>query len=97
MKKDKQKVIGEVFDKERILSFFDQQPPANENADFYLLLRAYRGMTEDSFSQFVDLFVEKGHNLNSQNADGQTLVDIIAKHRHATPYIAAIKKYETTV
>ena len=93
LKKDKQKIIGEVFTEERILSFFDQQPPAGENRDYNLLLRAYRGMTIDSFTKFIEFYVKAGHKLDCQNSAGESFVDCIAKHRHGKPYLNIIKQY----
>ena len=37
LKKDKQKVLGEVFDDERVKSFLDYQAPSGVSADFHLL------------------------------------------------------------
>jgi hypothetical protein len=37
LKKDKQKVLGEVFDDARVKSFLDYEAPAGVSTDFQLL------------------------------------------------------------
>jgi hypothetical protein len=86
LKKDKQKVLGEVFDDERIKSFLQFEPPAGVNADFHLLEKAYRGMKAENFSTFVKFFLEQGRDINSTNPAGKTLLNVIVEHRHGTEY-----------
>ncbi len=90
-KKDKKKVLVESFDDERIKTFLLATPYGDQDADFYVLEKAYRGMNEDNFATFVRFFVEAGRNLNAQNAQGQTLAQIIASHHHGAPYLAALE------
>lgn len=92
LKKDKQKVLGEVFDDERIKTFLDFPAPEGIDRDFHLLEKAYRGMKADNFTTFVGFFVEAGHNLNATNPDGKTFLQLIADHRQAADYIDALKK-----
>ena len=58
LKKDKEKVLGEVFDDERVKSFLDYLPPAGVDRDFHLLEKAYRGMNIDNFETFLNYFRE---------------------------------------
>ena len=37
LRKDKEKVLGEIFDEARIATFLDYPAPAGINADFHLL------------------------------------------------------------
>ena len=53
LKKDKEKVLGEVFDDERVRSFLDYQAPTGVSNDFHLLEKAYRGMNIDNFVTFL--------------------------------------------
>lgn len=92
LKKDKQQVIGEVFDDARLRSFLVGLPPAGVDADYHLLERAYRGMGADNFATFVDLFTAAGHNLEARNPAGRTLAEVIAGHRHAEPYVEALTR-----
>ena len=93
LKKDKQKVLGENFDDERILTFFNYEAYDDDNSDFHLLEKAYRGMKADNFATFLDFFVEKGHDINATNANGSTFLAMIANHRPAKAYIAAMKSH----
>ena len=91
LKKDKQKVLGEVFDDDRVRGFLNGSPPTGVSKDFYLLERAYRGMNIDNFRTFVGFFKEEGYDLNGTNQNGATLADLIATHRHGADYLATIK------
>ena len=91
LKKDKQKVLGEVFDDERIAGFLVGEAPEGFNRDFYLLERAYRGMKAENFETFVRLFKEKGLDLNSQSPQGQTLLARISEHEQSAEYADILK------
>jgi hypothetical protein len=56
IKKDKQKILGEVFDDERVKSFLSHLPPEDVDPDFHLLEKAYRSMNIDNFVTFLDFF-----------------------------------------
>lgn len=92
LKKDKQKVLGEVFDVERIQTFFDYQPSEGENADFHLLLKAYRGMKAENFATFVELFQQQGRDVNAESAEGKTLLQIVTAHRNGEDYADVLKQ-----
>ncbi|AWF82424.1 PA4642 family protein [Microbulbifer sp. A4B17] len=91
LKKDKQKVLGEVFDEERIAGFLIGEAPAGVNRDFHLLERAYRSMKAESFATFVKLFLAEGLDLNSPGPDGKTLLARIAEHRQGAEYSEILK------
>ena len=90
LKKDKQKVLGEVFDDARVKSFLDYEAPAGVSIDFHLLEKAYRGMNIDNFVTFLNFFKEAGYNLNATNPDGKTLIQIASEHGHGAAYIKAL-------
>ncbi len=91
LKKDKQKVLGEVFDDERVKSFLDVETYGDLDVDHLALLRAYRGMKADNFATFVRFFTEEGRNINALSQDGKTLLQDMLTHRHAEPYVKAMK------
>ncbi len=93
LKKDKQKVLGETFDDERIRSFLNTQPPSGESSSFHLLEKAYRGMNEDNFATFVQFYVDAGNDINATNRDGQSFLSIVRRHRNAGPYIDSLIKH----
>lgn len=92
LKKDKEKVLGEVFDDDRIRGFLDGQAPQGLNLDFYLLERAYRGMQVENFVTFVEFFVEAGHDLNATNTDGRTLMGLVREHSAFAEYLDILEK-----
>ncbi|WP_461517001.1 PA4642 family protein [Porticoccus sp.] len=91
LKKDKQKVLGEVFDDERIKSFLQYEAPEGVNPDFHILEKAYRGMMAENFETFIKFFLEAGHDINATNPDGNTLFAIASQHRHAEDYVDVLK------
>ena len=87
MRPDKAKVVDEVWDEQRIRSFLDKAPlAAGMDADFSALLYAYRSMRPGDFALFIDWFRQAGRNLEAENDQGETLMDIITRHRLAQPF-----------
>lgn len=87
MRPDKQKVIDEVWDDERIESFLEKSPMGDEeNRDFSVLLNAYRSMRPADFERFIARFTALGRDLNAKSNEGQTLLGLIAGHRHSEPF-----------
>lgn len=91
LKKDKQKVLGEVFDDERIAGFLVGEAPEGQSRDFYLLERAYRSMKAENFATFVHLFQANGGDINARNVEGQTLLARIAEHRQSNDYAEVLR------
>lgn len=88
---DKQKVVDEVWDEERIRSFLRKPPlAAGLDPDFSALLYAYRSMRPNDFRTFIGFFREAGRNLEAENDQGETLLEVIAAHRLAEPFRAAL-------
>ncbi|MFL0810156.1 MAG: PA4642 family protein [Agarilytica sp.] len=91
LKKDKQKVLGETFSDDRVKEFLNVTAVGDTDPNFTALERAYRGMKADNFATFVKFFVEEGKNINCTNADGESFLQVISQHRHADPYMSALK------
>lgn len=91
LKKDKQKVLGEVFDEERIAGFLIGEAPDGVSRDFHLLERAYRSMKAENFATFVRLFREQNLDLNSTGPDGKTLLARIEEHRQGGDYAEILR------
>jgi len=87
LKKDKAKVLDEVWTEERIRGFLDIQPPEGVNGDFHTLLKAYQQMRADDFSIFITMFQAKGRDINASNAPGQTLLQIASTHRNSAAFV----------
>ena len=80
-------VTDEVWDDERVKSFLALEPFGG-NADFHVLLKAYRGMRVHDFARFLGFFVAAGRDLDATDAQGRTLWSIIEKHRQGADFIA---------
>ncbi len=91
LKKDKQKVLGEVFDDDRVKGFLNVQQQGELDQDYIALERAYRGMKAENFASFVRFFCEDDRNINAFNNEGKTLLQVISEHRHSGDYVAALK------
>jgi hypothetical protein len=86
LKKDKKKVLGEVFDDERIKTFLIDTAPEGVDVDFHCLERAYRGMKAENFATFVQFFTEEGRNINATNPEGRTLLSLVKEHQSFPEY-----------
>jgi hypothetical protein len=90
-RRDKEKVIDEVWDDDRIRSFLARETGgAGVHADHARLLGAYQGMRAGDFRRFLAMFVADGHDLDAPDARGRSLADVIARHRHAGPFLEAL-------
>jgi len=94
MRPDKEKVIDELWDDERIESFLNKSLMGDEkNQDFSALLNAYRSMRPGDFERFISRFVALKRDLNAENNDGQTLLTLIAEHRHGEEFREILSRH----
>lgn len=92
LKKDKEKVLDEVWTKERVKDFLHVQAADDVDADFHVLLKAYQSMRLENFTEFVEFFIADGRNLNARNPNGQTVLSIIRQHEKSTAYAAVLER-----
>lgn len=90
LKKDKQKVLGENFSDERIKTFLDYEAYGDQDSDYHVLEKAYRGMIEENFVTFITFFIDAGRNINAENSQGNTFLQTIRRHRCSEVYISAL-------
>ncbi len=94
MRPDKKKVVDEEWDDERIEEFLAKSPMGDERSgDYSALLNAYRSMRPEDFQRFIDRFIALGRDLNAQGNDGQTLLGLIAQHRHSEPFRDILRRH----
>ena len=86
LKKDKEKVLDEVWTKQRVIDFLEVKPAEDIEADFHVLLKAYQSMRVENFEEFVGFFVADGRNINATNPEGGTVLSIVKQHRNSTEY-----------
>lgn len=92
LRKDKEKVLGEIFTEEKIKTFFNYTAPAGVNADYHLLEKAYRGMRGENFETFIQLFLQEGRDINAVGPEGKTLLQTIKTHRNGEEYAQTLEK-----
>lgn len=90
LKKDKEKVLDEVWTEERVKDFLNVQPAELVEADFHVLLKAYQAMRLENFEEFVGFFVAEGRNINATNPDGATVLSIVSQHRNSRDYVEVL-------
>lgn len=93
MRKDKEKVLDEVWDDARVAGYLDLRPGDGSDPDHHVLLMAYRGMREDDFARFLPMFVDAGRNLDAVGREGKTLREEVSEHRYGEPYARLLKEY----
>ena len=94
MRPDKEKVIDEVWDDERIESFLDKTPMGDEQSrDYSCLLNAYRSMRPGDFARFLEKFTARGRDIDARSNRGETLLTVIASHRHGEPFRELLKAH----
>ncbi len=91
-RKDKRKVIGEPMTDEQIKLFLDLPPEEGENADFHVLIRAYRALRVEDFERFLVFFIEQGRDLRAQDDKGRTLIEVMRGHGKNDDYIAVLEQ-----
>lgn len=88
MKRDKQKVVDEVWDDEHIASFLQKvAPDLPGDPDFHVLLFAYQSMRPGDFGRFLDCYVDAGRDVTARNGDGVTMARYLSRHANAGPYV----------
>jgi len=94
MRPDKEKVVDEVWDDERIESFLNKPLMGDEQSrDYSALLHAYRSMRPDDFERFVEKFVALNRDINATSNEAHTLLTLISDHRHAGPFREVLERH----
>jgi len=91
-RKDKRNVIGEPMTDEQIRLFLDLPPEEGENADFHVLIRAYRALRVEDFERFLAFFIEQGRDLRARDDKGRTLIEVMRGHGKNDDYIAVLEQ-----
>lgn len=91
MRKDKEKVLDEVWTEDRVREFLDVQPPKGVNADFHMLLKAYQSMRAEDFEIFISMFLDKGHDINATDDRGRTVLNYASEHRNSGEFVEILK------
>ena len=91
MKKDKEKVLDEVWTEDRVKSFLTVKSYDDVEQDFHMLLKAYQSMRAPDFATFVGMFAAEGRSVNATNPEGNTVLSIVTQHRHGAEYAEILR------
>ena len=91
MRKDKEKVLDEVWTEDHVKSFLNVKSHDGTAEDFHMLLKAYQSMRASDFELFVGFFCDGGRDLNAIGKDGHTVLEIVSTHRHGVEYADILK------
>ncbi len=92
LKKDKAKVIDPVWNEGRIREFLDVIPAEDVEADFHMLMKAYRSMRAEDFATFVQMFLAEKRDINAKDPAGRTVLSYVSEHRNSAEYAETLKK-----
>jgi ankyrin repeat protein len=92
MRKDKEKVIDEVWTEDHVRSFLSARPHDGTDENFHMLHKAYQSMRASDFELFVSFFCNESRDVNATGLDGRSVLDIVSTHRHGGEYADILKK-----
>lgn len=92
LKKDKEKVLDEVWTQDRVKEFLVVEPAENVEKDFHMLLKAYQSMRADNFADFVGYFVTEGRDINCKGPNGETVLSIVKEHRNSGDFVDVLSR-----
>ena len=91
MRKDKEKVLDEVWTEDHVRSFLDVRPHDGSDENFHMLLKAYQSMRAEDFELFIGFFTAEKRDINATGKDGSTVLEVVDAHRHGAEYAAILK------
>jgi hypothetical protein len=90
MRKDKEKVLDDVWTEDHVKSFLKVRSHDDTNEDFHMLLKSYQSMRADDFELFVGFFLGENRNINATGLDGRSVLAIVGEHRLGDEYAAIL-------
>ncbi len=91
MRKDKEKIVNEVWTEDHVKSFLSVRPSDKTDEDFHMLLKSYQSMRSSDFDLFIGFFLAEGRNINATGKEGQSVLEIVGEHRLGTEYADILK------
>ena len=92
LKKDKEKVIDEVWNEDRVKEFLNVTPAEDVEADFHILLKAYQSMRADNFRDFIRFYKEEGRDVNAKDQQGRTVLSYVLEHRTSNEFAEILQE-----
>lgn len=91
MRKDKEKVLDEVWTVDRVRGFLNVKSFDGTSEDFHMLLKAYQSMRASDFGKFLEFFTADGRDVNATDPAGQTVLSIVEEHRRGGEYAQLLR------
>jgi hypothetical protein len=83
--------FGEDWSDERVKGYLDRQAPDGHNADFHVLVTAYKHMRAHDFERFVVFFKEAGRDLNAVGPEGKSLLELVRGHAKSGEFVTILE------
>ena len=90
MRKDKEKVLDEVWTEDHVKSFLNVRSHDATDEDFHMLLKAYQSMRIEDFELFLGFFLGENRNINATGQDGRSVLTIVNEHQLGAEYAALL-------
>lgn len=91
MRKDKEKVLDDVWTEDHVKSFLHVRAHDGTSDDFHMLLKAYQSMRTEDFALFVSFFTAEERDVNAEDRKGRSVLRIIEQHRHGGEYVEILR------
>jgi hypothetical protein len=91
MRKDKEKVLDEVWTEDHVKSFLNVRPHHGSDENYHMLLKAYQSMRATDFELFLSFFCAEKRDVNATGKEGRTVLEMVSTHRHGVEYAQILK------
>ncbi|MGH8493858.1 MAG: PA4642 family protein [Moraxellaceae bacterium] len=82
--------FGEDWSDERVKSYLNHEPPAGHDADFHVLITAYKHMRGYDFERFLGFFQAAGRNVSAVGPEGKTMMELAKAHPKSAEFVAIL-------
>jgi hypothetical protein len=79
--------FDETWSDERVASYLSRQPVTGENADFHVLMTAYKHMRAADFQRLLIMFKAAGRDVQARNQQGRSLLEIVREHPQSEDFV----------
>ena len=83
--------FGEDWSDERVKSHLNHVPPEGHDADFHVLMTAYKHMRSIDFERFLVFFQAAGRNLDAVGPEGKTMLATVKLHPKSTDFVKVLE------
>jgi hypothetical protein len=85
--------FDETWSDERVASYLSRQPVAGENADFHVLMTAYKHMRSTDFQRLLVMFKAAGRDVHARNLQGRCLLEIVREHPQSEAFFTLLSDF----